>query len=95
MALTLLLPLRILQACFSLAVLILSSYGQYRIVAFIDLNAVDHQAVANWYIYSTQATSPPQINFLIFAPIFALLSLAYMTICPIVFPKGSLSVSSF
>lgn len=40
------------------------------------------QTVVHWYNANTLTPSPSQLNFLIFVPLFSLLSLAYLEIAP-------------
>ena len=44
--------------------------------------------VANWYNTGTLTASPPQINFLIFVPLFSFISIAYLEIIPRFLAKG-------
>lgn len=43
--------------------------------------------VANWYNVDTLTSSPSQINFLIFVPLFTLISIAYLEVVPKFMPK--------
>lgn len=45
--------------------------------------------VAHWYDADTLTSSPSQINFLVFAPIFSFISIAYLEIAPRFAPKAS------
>ena len=44
--------------------------------------------VANWYNTGTLTASPPQINFLIFVPLFSFISIVYLEITPRFLAKG-------
>ncbi len=44
--------------------------------------------VAHWYDNDTLTAAPSQINFLIFVPIFSVLSVAYLEIAPRFMPRG-------
>ncbi|KAF3765826.1 hypothetical protein M406DRAFT_88620 [Cryphonectria parasitica EP155] len=43
--------------------------------------------VANWYNVDTLTSSPSQVNFLVFVPLFTLLSVAYLELAPRFMPK--------
>ncbi|MCJ1285329.1 hypothetical protein MMC26_004669 [Xylographa opegraphella] len=43
--------------------------------------------VAHWYIVRDGISSPSQINFLIFASLWTLFTVPYLTIAPVYFPK--------
>jgi len=45
--------------------------------------------VAHWYDADTLTASPSQINFLIFLPLFSLISVAYLEITPRFAPRAS------
>lgn len=45
--------------------------------------------VAHWYDVDTLTTSPSQVNFLVFCPIFSFISIAYLEIAPRFAPKAS------
>lgn len=44
--------------------------------------------VVNWYNMDMRMSSPSQINFLIFASIFSIISLVYLEIVPKFAPRG-------
>jgi hypothetical protein len=79
----LLLPLRAVQAVFAVVILGLSGYGKkMRSMRFIVDFDTNEYTVAHWYDADTLTASPSQINFLIFTPLFTLLSIAYLEITP-------------
>jgi hypothetical protein len=43
--------------------------------------------VANWYNVDTLTSSPSQINFLVFTPVFSILSIAYLELAPRFLPR--------
>jgi len=43
--------------------------------------------VANWYNIDTLQASPSQVNFLIFVPVFSIISIVYMEGAPKFFPR--------
>lgn len=43
--------------------------------------------MANWYNVDTLTSSPSQINFLVFVPLFSLISIAYLEAVPKFMPK--------
>ncbi|KKY30580.1 hypothetical protein UCDDA912_g09438 [Diaporthe ampelina] len=45
--------------------------------------------VANWYNIDTLTSSPSQVNFLVFVPLFSLISIAYLEAVPKFMPKFS------
>ncbi|KAJ0124910.1 hypothetical protein J7T55_006253 [Diaporthe amygdali] len=45
--------------------------------------------VANWYNVDTLTSSPSQVNFLVFVPLFSLISIAYLEAVPKFMPKLS------
>ncbi|KAL1861608.1 hypothetical protein Daus18300_008724 [Diaporthe australafricana] len=45
--------------------------------------------VANWYNVDTLTSSPSQVNFLVFVPLFSLISIAYLEAVPKFMPKFS------
>ncbi|KAM0269051.1 hypothetical protein ACHAQH_009840 [Verticillium albo-atrum] len=45
--------------------------------------------VANWYNVSTLTASPPQINFLIAAPLISIFSIVYLEVVPRFAPRAS------
>ncbi|TVY37139.1 hypothetical protein LCER1_G009228 [Lachnellula cervina] len=73
MAFGFLLPLRLAQVFFAWVVVGLSGYG----------------LVAHWYNADTLTASPKQINFLIFVPVFSLISVFYLELAPRFAPKAS------
>ncbi|KAH6670041.1 marvel domain-containing protein, partial [Halenospora varia] len=46
-------------------------------------------SVAHWYNADTLTSSPSQVNFLIFAPLFSFISIAYLEITPRFMPRAS------
>jgi hypothetical protein len=86
MAFGLLLPLRIAQFVFSVIILGLAGYGTLWIGR--RWTFADSSAVAHWYNADTLTASPNQINFLIFVPIFSLISIAYLELIPRFLAKG-------
>ncbi|KAI6249495.1 hypothetical protein HI914_02400 [Erysiphe necator] len=47
--------------------------------------------VAHWYDVDTLTSPPSQINFLVFAPIFSFISIAYLELAPRFTPRGMTS----
>lgn len=45
--------------------------------------------VSHWYNNDTLTASPSQVNFLIFVPLFSIISVAYLEIAPRFMPKGN------
>ncbi|GJC82235.1 hypothetical protein CT0861_05735 [Colletotrichum tofieldiae] len=45
--------------------------------------------VANWYNMDTMTSSPSQINFLVFVPLFSFISIAYLEVVPKFAPRAS------
>ncbi|KAK2003098.1 hypothetical protein LX36DRAFT_165861 [Colletotrichum falcatum] len=45
--------------------------------------------VANWYNVDTMTSSPSQINFLVFVPLFSFISIAYLEVVPKFAPRAS------
>lgn len=43
--------------------------------------------MANWYNVDTLTSSPSQVNFLVFVPLFSLISIAYLEAVPKFMPK--------
>ena len=48
-------------------------------------------AVANWYNMDTLTASPTQINFMIAAPLFSLITIAYLELVPRFMPRSKRS----
>lgn len=46
------------------------------------------RAVANWYNMDTMTSSPSQINFLVFVPLWSFISIAYLEVVPKFAPRG-------
>ncbi|RKF61400.1 hypothetical protein OnM2_042037 [Erysiphe neolycopersici] len=47
--------------------------------------------VAHWYNVDTLTSPPSQVNFLVFAPIFSFISIAYLELAPRFAPRGEIS----
>ncbi|RDL38271.1 Uncharacterized protein BP5553_02611 [Venustampulla echinocandica] len=45
--------------------------------------------VAHWYDAEILIASPSQVNFLIFLPLFSMISIAYLVLAPILMPRAS------
>lgn len=45
-------------------------------------------AVANWYNMDTMTSSPSQVNFLVFVPLWSFISIAYLELVPKFAPRG-------
>lgn len=52
------------------------------------------RTVAHWYSVGTRFASPSELNFLIFAPIFSLVSVAYLELTPRFAPRAAHPYSS-
>lgn len=52
------------------------------------------RAVANWYNMDTMTSSPSQINFLIFVPLWSFISIAYLEVVPNFAPRGKITPDS-
>lgn len=50
--------------------------------------------VADWYITQSPFASPATVNFLIFVPIFSIISIVYLEAIPRLAPRGKLSHST-
>lgn len=92
-----LLVLRVAQALVAFLVMGLAAYGMAPLIRANEpaceyANRED-PIVANWYNMEIQVPSPPQINFLAFAPAFSIVSLAYILGAPMFFPKCKLTHS--
>ena len=46
------------------------------------------EVVADWYITQSPFASPGTVNFLIFAPIFSIISIVYLEAVPRLAPRG-------
>ncbi len=72
--------LRLVQAGMAFLILILTAYGKTTAdtdeprTALLTLSLT----VANWYNVDTLTSSPPQVNFLIYASAHAVLSILYL-----------------
>ncbi|TVY49388.1 hypothetical protein LOCC1_G000828 [Lachnellula occidentalis] len=86
MALGLLLLLRCAQLIFALVIVGLSGYGMER-QSQNKISITDRFKVAHWYNADTLTASPKQINFLIFVPVFSLISVFYLEFVPRFAPK--------
>lgn len=51
--------------------------------------------VAHWYNSDTLTASPSQINFLVFLPLFSILSITYLELAPRFLPKLSHPIAHF
>ena len=97
----LVLPLRIVQVVLSLVVLGLSGYGTLSLpwspvegkISRCGRWWTNRNAVAHWYNVDTLTASPTQINFLIFAGIWSILSVGYLELVTRFFPRGKLLAS--
>jgi hypothetical protein len=47
------------------------------------------RSVAHWYVSGSRKVSPSSLNFLIFAPLFSLLSIAYLELAPRRLPRAT------
>lgn len=87
---TIVLALRIIQAVFAIIVLGTAAFGMSLSVQrkFI----ADSSQVAHWWnsYYNDTASSPSQINFLIFCAVWSLLALVYLIIVPMMFAESVL-----
>ncbi|WYZ37580.1 hypothetical protein EsH8_II_001086 [Colletotrichum jinshuiense] len=45
--------------------------------------------IANWYNMDTMTSSPSQINFLVFVPLWSFISIAYLEVVPKFAPRAS------
>ncbi|KAK0706861.1 membrane-associating domain-containing protein [Lasiosphaeria miniovina] len=70
---------------FKIIVLILRVFQAAFAVVVLGLSAF----VSNWYNTDTKTASPAQINFLIFAPLWSLLSIACLEVVPKFLPRLS------
>lgn len=78
-----------LQAVMAVTNLALSSYGKSK--SFLDGSEVEltFRVVVNWYMNGARTSSPSIFNFLVFAPVFSLLSIIYLETIPRFAPRGS------
>lgn len=83
------LAIRAVQAVFAIIILGLTGYGmdcpQHRLET--GTPCTDWMVVANWYNVDTLTSSPSQVNFLLFASLFTLLSVVYLEAVPKFMPK--------
>lgn len=57
-------------------------------VVLMGMESSDKEtSVANWYNVDTLTASPTQINFLVFTPLFTILSILYVEGAPRFLPK--------
>ncbi|KAI9170965.1 hypothetical protein HJFPF1_00444 [Paramyrothecium foliicola] len=91
------LALRGLQAMLALTNLGLASYGKSTWAAWRPCPRLSHDtpvrltypAVTNWYVSGSRRWSPSSINWLVFVPIFSVLSIVYLELAPRRFPRFS------
>jgi hypothetical protein len=85
--------LRVIQGVFALVVLALSSFGKHPsptpCLNIITTNT--NLSVVQWYNATTVLSSPSELNFLIFAALWSLLSLLSIELLPRFFPRGTSS----
>lgn len=90
MSIGLLLPIRIAQAVFAIVILGLSGYGTRDLYNWHTAEELlTYHIVSHWYNADTLTASPSQINFLVFVPVFTLISILYLEIAPRFMSKGT------
>ena len=92
MAINLTVVLRVIQGVFALVVLALSSFGKHPSFLTSHWNIITTNTdlpVVQWYNATTVLSSPSELNFLIFAALWSLLSLLSIELLPRFFPRGS------
>lgn len=87
------LALRAVQGVVAFVILGLAAYGMrilrenYGHRSGLRIRLTREIVVANWYNVDTLTSSPSQINFMIFVPLFTLISVAYLEVVPKLLPK--------
>lgn len=81
------LGLRVLQLCAAVTNLVLVALGKMLLLVSVFVHRRLTRTVINWYLLRTSVAPPSSFTFLTFAPIFSILSIAYLTLAPRFIPR--------
>lgn len=94
MGFSILLPIRVFQATFSIVIIGLSGFGKFSIInqrmeeqPRVKANKYFLSPVAHWYNTNTAYLPPSPISFLLFCGVYSLLSVLYLGLVSKLFPK--------